>query len=309
MILWYGEKHDNLRKIIFHDISFPVSVLQRLFRHDLAEVLQYDHEEFGQHFSSKSQFQVDLTRFTQTGILSPALLKCLWKKFNFSEEIYDTMVEIFIMLDLCYIDEQGPGTMLRLPWFVQNEDMSFLKNLWSEKLPPFTLQYTLTYCFCHRIPGVIYERFCVRLQRYLPAGAHSRQDRKNAVYIEQNAVQIFVQRQPDECEPCMQIHLRCSIKNILPLQKLCLALHQDMDNLCSEYSGLYIDSYLLCPHCLFTGSVEPTKRPITDIAADCERSLELVPCDPSTPGSIQIPAALIFLRLFGKFLYSGFWVV
>ena len=35
MILWYGEKHENLRKIIFHDPSFPVSVLQCLFRHDL----------------------------------------------------------------------------------------------------------------------------------------------------------------------------------------------------------------------------------------------------------------------------------
>ena len=38
MILWYGEKHTNLRKIIFHDPSFLVSVLQCLFRHDLAQV-------------------------------------------------------------------------------------------------------------------------------------------------------------------------------------------------------------------------------------------------------------------------------
>ena len=306
MILWYGEKHENLRKIIFHNALFPVSVLQCLFRHNLAEILQYDYEEFGQHFTTKSQFHVDLTKFTQTGILNPVLLKCLWRKFNFCEEIFNTMVEILTMLELCYIDEQGPESMLRLPWFVQNEDMGFLKNLWSEKLAPKTLQYTLTYCFCHRIPGVLYERFCVRLQRHLQAGAHTRQDRKDAVYIEQNSVQVLVRRQPDECEPCMQIHLRCSIENMLPLQKLCLALHHDMDNLCSEYSGLYIDSYLLCPHCLFAGSARPTKRPITDIAADCKGSLELVPCDPSTPGSIQIPAALIFLRLFGKF---PFWVL
>ena len=273
------------------------------------EALEYDQQEFGQYFTAKSQFQVDLTRFTHIGILKPAMLKCLWKKFNFSEEIFNTMVEILAMLELCYIDDQGPECMLRLPWFVQDEDVRFLKEMWPEKLPSNTLQYTLTYHFCHRIPGVIYERFCVRLQRHLQAGAHTREDSKNAVHIEQNSVQILVQRKNGECEPCMQIHLRCSIENMLPMQKLCLALHQDMDNLCSEYSGLYIDSYLLCPHCLLTGSTKPTKRPITGIAADCNRSLELVPCDPSTPGSIQIPAALIFLRLFGKFLYSGLWVM
>ena len=169
--------------------------------------------------------------------------------------------------------------------------------MWPEKLPLGALQYTLTYCFCHRIPSVIYERFCVRLQRHLQRGAHTRQDRRDAVYIEQDNVQILFQRHPHEMEPYMQIHLRCSIKDLLQLQKLYLALHQDMDNLCNEYSGLYIDSYFLCPHCLLAGSVEPTKRPTTDI--DQKVSVECVPCDPFTPGSVQIPAALIFPRLCG----------
>ena len=265
MILWYGEKHENLSNMIFHNPSFPLSVLQCLFRHDLMKVLEYDHEQHGQHLTSKAKFQYEMTRFIQTGILNRVLLRCIWKQFEFSQEIFDTMVEMLTMLDLCYSDGQGTESMLRLPWFVQNEDMSFLNSLWPEKLPPGMLQYTLTYCFCHRIPGVIYGRFCVRLQRHLQTGGHTRQDRRDAVYIEQDKVQILFQRHPDEMEPCMQIHLRCSIKNLLQLQKLCLTLHQDMDNLCNEYSGLYIDFYFLCPHCLITGSVEPTKRPITDI--------------------------------------------
>ena len=69
------------------------------------------------------------------------------------------------------------------------------------------------------------------------------------------------------------------------------------DGLCSEYSGLYIDSYLLCPHCLLMGSKTPTKRASTDI--DDEAPLDRVPCDSYTPGSVEIPAVLIFLRLFG----------
>ena len=117
MILWYGEKHSNLRKIIFHDPSFLVSVLQCLFRHDLIDVLEYDHEQFGRYFISRSKFQAEVTRFRQNGILHPVMLRCIWKKFGFSQEVFETMVEILIMLDLCYSDR--PRSMLRLPWFVQ----------------------------------------------------------------------------------------------------------------------------------------------------------------------------------------------
>ena len=300
MVLWYGEKHEELRKIIFHNPSFPVLLLQGLFRHNLVEVLVYDHEQFGRYFTYKSNFQDEVTRFTQTGILNTLLLRYIWKEFNFSQEVFDTMVEMLTMLDLCYKDGESPDSMLRLPWFIQDENMDLIKDLWPEKLPSNTLQYTLTYCFCHRIPGVIYERFCVRLQRHLQAGAHTRQDRRNAVYIEQNAVQILFQRHPFELEPYMQIHLRCSIDNLLQLQQLCLDLHKDMDNLCNEYSGLYIDCYLLCPHCLLIGSTAPTKR--SAMTVEEKVSLEWVPCDPSTPGSVQIPAALIFLSLLGRFL-------
>ena len=299
LVLWFGEKCDNLRDLVFHDPSFLMSLLQCLFRHDLAEVLHYDHEQHGQYIFLKSKFQEEVISFTQTGILNPLLLRCIWNKFDFRQEIFDTMVEMLTMLDLCYKDGKSPENRLRLPWFVQDENMNFLEDLWPEKLPPSTLQYTLTYCFCHRIPGVIYERFCVRLQRHLQTGGHTRQDRRHAVYIEQNTVQILFQRHPVEFEPNMQIHLRCSIDNLLQLQKLCLALHKDMDNLCMEYSGLYIDCYLLCPHCLLTGSTNPTKRSATTV--DEKVSLQWVPCDPSTPGSVQIPAALIFLRLFGSF--------
>ena len=301
MILWYGEKHTNLREIIFHNPAFPVSLFQCLFRHNLVEVLEYDHEQFGRYFSYKSNFQEEVTSFTQTGILNPLLLRCIWNKFEFSQKLFDTMVEMLTMLDLCYSDGESPDSLLRLPWFIQDEDMSFLINLWPKKLPLGTIQYTVTYCFCHRIPGVIYERFCVRLQRHLQTGGHTRQDRKHAVYIEQDSVQILFQRHPYEFEPYMQIHLRCSPDNLLQLQKLYLTLHMDMDNLCNEYSGLYIDCYLLCPHCLLIGSTAPTKRSVINVNEIVP--LKFVPCDPSTPGSVQIPAALIFLRLFGSFSF------
>ena len=103
MILWYGEKNENLRKIIFHKPSFAVSILQCLFRHDLAKVLVYDHKQFGRYFTSKSNFQDEVTRFTQTGILNPLLLRCIWNEFDFGQKIFDTMVEMLTMFDLVYV--------------------------------------------------------------------------------------------------------------------------------------------------------------------------------------------------------------
>ena len=84
----------------------------------------------------------------------------------------------------------------------------------------------------------------------------------------------------------------------MQLQKLCLSLHKDMDQLCTEYSGLYVDSYFHCPHCVLLGSTSPTKRPLSDFVQDA--SVDWVPCDQQTTGSDPIPAALIFLRLLGK---------
>ena len=72
------------------------------------------------------------------------LLRCIWKEFEFSQEVFDTMVEMLKMLDLCYLDEQGADSMLRLPWFVQGEEMEFVAELWAKKLPLNTLQYTLS---------------------------------------------------------------------------------------------------------------------------------------------------------------------
>ena len=296
MILWYGGKYENLRKVIFPDLSFPVRLIQYLFRHDLVEVLnEYDHEIFSKYFTSKSEFKDHVKSFSRTGNLNEALLQCIWKKFEFSQEVFDTMVEMLTMLDLCYIDEQGSENMLRLPWFVREENMSFLNDLWPDKLPPDTLECTFIYFFPHRIPSVIYEKFCARLHRHVETGAHTREDRKNLVYIQQNRVKILFERNIEKCSPFMKTRLRCFIDDLLELKELSLSLQQDMSDLCDEYQGLDVDPLFLCPHCLLTGSSKPTERLITDIAKCQKQSLKWIPCNPHDIESVQIPALLIYL--------------
>ena len=135
MVLWYGQQHERLRNFIFHYTAFLVSVLQSLFRHDILEQLKYDHEILRKRFPTKSEFDAEVTRFLQTGIIHSHLLRCIWRTFHFSDQLFDTMIEILSMLDLCYGSDESTNSIMRLPWFIQNEDMRFLKDLWPDKLP------------------------------------------------------------------------------------------------------------------------------------------------------------------------------
>ena len=250
-ILWYGEQHENLKEIIFHNTTFLVSVLQGIFNHNIKSSMVFDLEKHGRYIPRRSVFDDQVKTFVQTGILGMELLQCIWESLNFNKESFESMIDVLTMLDLCYKSSSENEEKLRFPWFVLREDVeNVLEKQWPTQLPLDTLQYTLTYCFCHKIPGTIYERFCVRLQHHLQPGGHTRQDWKDSVYVRQDKVQILFQRFPDQTEPKMQIHLRCPVDRLLQLQKLCLSLHTDMDKLCSEYSGLYIDSYLLSALCL-----------------------------------------------------------
>ena len=191
MILWYGEHNKNLENFIFYDPQFLVSLFQCLFQHDLKEQ-SYNHEKHRQYIQAKTEFDMQLKVFMQTGNLNSMLLRCFLEKFNFTPKTFDTMIELLVMFELCYKSTEPEETILRFPWFMQNGGGDFLANEWSKCPSPSSLQFSLHYCFCHRIPGMIYERFCVRLQHHLQRGGHTRKDWKNMVYIEQNQCFVMV---------------------------------------------------------------------------------------------------------------------
>ena len=317
MVFWYM-KNEHLKDVVFYNTSAMVKVLQELFRHNLSDYLSYNDAKFGKFIGTKTAFDTELAAFHQTGILSKNLLKCIWESIGLDADRFDAMKHVLIQLELCYTEEDTctlekvqnlemsetkSSTLLRFPWFVHRDDFGEgVKGRWPEALPPRKLQYSLVYNFFHRIPSTIYERFCVRLQNHLIPGGHFRYDCRNKVFVEQDDVQILIQRHTQQSEPSVQIQLRSPITHLLKLQHLLLALYHDMDNLCSELPRLVVDAYLLCPHCFLKRADKATRRPITQLVENCPGEFDFVHCDPSTLDSEQLPAAMIFLTLLSEYL-------
>ena len=315
MVFWYMN-NEHLKDVVFYNTSAMVKVLQELFRHNLSDHLSYNDAKFGNFIGTKTAFDTELAAFHKTGILSKNLLKCIWESIGLDGDRFDAMKHVLIQLELCYteedtlkkvqdieISETKSSTLLRFPWFVHRDDFEEgVKRRWPETLPPRKLQYTLVYNFFHRIPSTIYERFCVRLQNHLIPGGHFRYDCRNKVFVEQDDVQILIQRDTQQSEPSVKIQFRSPITHLLKLQRLLLALYHDMDNLCSELPRLVVDAYLSCPHCVLKRAEKTTRRPITQLVESCPGEFDFVHCDPSVLDSEQFPAAMIFLTLLSEYL-------
>ena len=303
MLLWYKD-NDNLRDVVFHNMSAVVEILQELFHHNLCEHLKYDGTEHGKFIGTRTQYDSELTSFHQTGILSENLLNCLWNTIDPQMEHFETMKQMVIQLELCFIEEGRENTpLLRFPWFVHREDSEgIVAKQWPESLPPGRLQYSLVYTFFHRIPSTMYERFCVRLQKYLTPGGHFRQDFKDMVFITQSEVQILIQRNTRQSEPSLQIHLRTVFAYLPELQLLLLDIYNDLDSMCSELPRVVVDAYFLCPHCLLIKSPNPRKRPAKQLSETSSRKGAKVLCDPGSVDNVQFAAALVFLKLLREFI-------
>ena len=303
MLLWYHE-NASLKDVVFHKIPFIVTVLKCLFRHDLCQYLSFDYEKHGKFIGTEVQFETDMKQFCQTGILSQKLLKCVWDPIHLQEEDFDKLVQILRNLDLCYPESEETKTkenreVLRFPWFVQGDDKEgILDKKWPKLLPSGTIQYSLIYSFYHKIPVPLFERLCVRMHSHLVSGGHTRKDWRDAVYVEQDDVQILLQRRPDYSEPSVEIHLRCAFSHLLKLKRLLFVLYNDLETLCSELPGIVVNAYFLCPHCLLSSHENPKRKHIKQLPES--HPLDWVPCDPNDMESEKLPAAMIFLGLFGK---------
>ena len=303
MLIWYHD-NANLKDVVFHKIPFIVTVFKCLFRHNLCQHLSLSYETYGKFIETEVQFETDKSQFCQTGILSQKLLKCVWEPINLQEEDFDKLVQILRSLDLCYPESEktkvnGSHDILRFPWFVQREDIEgILDKRWPRLLPSGTIQYSLIYGFYHKIPVPLFERLCVRMHSHLVSGGHSRKDWRDSVYVQQDDVQILLERRPDSLEPSVQIHLRCAYSHMLKLKRLLFALYNDIEALCSELPGLVVNTYFLCPHCLLTRQEKPKRKHIKQLLES--HPLDWLPCDPSDLESEKLPAAMIFLGLIGK---------
>ncbi len=307
VILWYSQ-NEHLRDIIFHQQSFLIESLKLLFHHNLSNTMKYNSDEHAKYVSTKSEFDPQLRSFADSGILKRPLLKCLWAGMRFSEGLFLKMEELLRMLDLCYVfsDVSNPQEeiLLRFPWFLPPADEGyhqFIKQRWPGKMPENMLQYSIFYEFFHRIPSPIYERFCVRLHRHLIPHAYMRKDAKDQVYIEQEQVQLLLNKVATEDTPMISMRFRCLINELTQFSVFLKSVLQDMTDLLDGHPGLVTDAYFLCPHCIKSDVAEPKKRPLSELYEMNSPRLSVTLCDPwDTISPEKIPAAIVCLELLSK---------
>ncbi len=100
VILWYS-KNEQLKGVVFHEPGFLIESLRLLFHHNLPDNIKFGEKQ-SKHIQLKTDFDLQMTNFTASGILTRPLLKCLWAERELDEEIYEKMEELLQMLDLCY---------------------------------------------------------------------------------------------------------------------------------------------------------------------------------------------------------------
>ncbi len=200
IILWYKENKD-LQDVIFYGLTFLIQSLKYLFHHNLVNKLEYS-PRCQNLIPLKADFDLHLSRFTQCGILTGNLLRCIWADMELSESTHEKMEAFLVLLELCYVEKQIceihlENVYFRFPWFLQqrNEEYSkYLQMVWPKEVPLATLEFAVFYEFFHRIPATIYERLCVRLHHTLPPGGHVRKDVKDEAYIKVGAVQLLIEK-------------------------------------------------------------------------------------------------------------------
>ena len=198
MLLWY--KDDKLlQDIVFHNVSFLISVLQHLFQQNIRTELKYDPDNLEIPGQRETDFNADVETFVETGLLTDNLLQNIWNPMKLNAATREALKHLLINLELCYIDNSlkvdRVSSSLRFPWFVRRDDeKGVIERKWPGVIPALNVQFSLIYRFFNRIPPAIYERFCVRIQKHFPAQGHLRHDFRNTVYIEQDDVEVLIQK-------------------------------------------------------------------------------------------------------------------
>ncbi len=173
------------------------------------------------------------------------------------------------------------------------------------------MQYKICYQFSHRIPSTIYERFCARLQRHLEPGVCIRQDAKNQVYIQQGGIKLFMEKIQSDSGPYILLNFRCILQCLPNFATLVKEIVSDMEGLLDEHPGIVTDKYIMCPNCLMLKreATESRKHLLTPLSVKPQSHLMTITCDPtasSTEASNhdiqEIPAAMIYLQLLGKYI-------
>ena len=305
-VLWY----ETSERYIYVNVNDILEVHRKLYRHDLDKFLTYNFEKHHNIIDNKITFDEHKDNFLFSGLLSTEILKCLWKEFDLNSDDFQSMVELLMANDHCFVDPYdsdgiSSAHVYKFPWFIQHKmlEAEFWENNWPEWTPLNTVEFNLKYTFFSRLPATIYERISVRLHNVTKTQGLDRRDWKNGVYIGRGKMKLLLQRHIDLEDPELSIKFRGPCDNIDEIWDWCCKIYKDVLNKLIEQNEIvtYVKTFV-CPHCILTRcSFEDSQHyqisDVLDSVCDihgqisCKKSGTLVPAAYSQP---LLPSKIIF---------------
>ena len=250
-ILWYNE----CEKYIFTNVDNILSLHRKLYRHDLKSVFDYNVWEFNNIINNQIMFDTYKNSLLTSGLMNTHLLKCLWKKFKLSDDEFDSMIQLLIANDHCFVDPYcvTDSPVYRFPWFVsEKEDFDFWKKNWPEQLPAQIVEFNLKYTFLRRIPASLYERISVRLHNvHRDKLSFDRKDWKDGVYMGMGELKLLVQKQSCSQNQELCVKFRAPCESIIELWEWCRRIYNYVLKALIEVDTIVTYSKVfVCPHCI-----------------------------------------------------------
>ncbi|XP_059157826.1 malignant fibrous histiocytoma-amplified sequence 1 homolog isoform X2 [Physella acuta] len=238
-VLWYDQL-PGLSEIVFHKPRFLVEIFASLFRHDIAEFLQYENKVFLSRGRLKlHQFQDTANLFIQTGQISRPLLNCLWFDLNLNNDSVAELLELLPLFDICFAVPEpdvptGPlyaRPLLVLPWYNRDTDTSPLQEVWPKVSGHKEL--AVIYEFEFHFPPEIFSSVSVQLQDVVD----ERMDWKDHIYACSETEKLLLQHSTQGSTTLLTVLVRGP--EFAGVQDFMEELVDMINTLLLKYPGLY----------------------------------------------------------------------
>ena len=287
------ENNPFLKDYVFPDIDLLVNLFKSLFCHNLAQKINYDHNEKLQAIFQKGELYLAIHQYEKEGLLNTKLLSYLWEHYGLLVADQDVLLHIMYSFNLCYtIFEDEP--LHFFPWFVESQEppQHFDRDL-LKKYDKDHAFLQLQCEFFNRIPLNVFEMISVCLQKRATQHSHHVGDRyawKDGLEVSFGSVQCILSRSKHNStiDVCL-----CGEVNDLPqvwadIESLC----QDLDSVLKPLYGVIRSIHFICRHCVILRISKPYLwLPSLVFPKECRTVSPHVKC-PKDP-SLKVPAALV----------------
>ena len=298
------ESNPFLKDFVFPDIDLLADLFKSLFHHNLAQVINYDHDEKLQAKFQKGECDLAIQRYQNEGLLGKKLLSYLWEHYRLSLTDETVLLQLMQSFNLCYSvskDEQ----LLFFPWFVKSQECP--PHIDRAHLMKFDQNHASVHLQCeffNRIPLNVFEMVSVCLQKKATQECHYMGDRQawhDGLAISFGSVQCVLTRSKQSST--IDICLYGEVKDIPKVWEVMESLLGDLQDILKPWKGVIRRFHFVCGHCIILQISPPHYWLPDQVFPKPNVHLPDVKC-PKNPTATNIPAALIMNYFKGKCVFN-----